>query len=222
MLSFTLPPIDIPKIDLPFAIEPLMHPAVIHFVIALPIVILLLEIISYFVNVNRKAIHLTSLFFIFILVVASIGAYFTGITDGKEAFPLLGSEAKNHLGEHKLIGIYLMLFSMLLLILKLFSLMFLKSITKTIYGLALIAFIPAVLFQGHEGGELVYEYGVNVKQVKSLKEKVTELNEELKMLEEDEDDEEEEEVDTPTVTSTIAIKASSSTATDKEDTNSSN
>lgn len=42
----TLPVITLPKVELPFDIPVLLHPAVVHFMIALPVVIILLELIN--------------------------------------------------------------------------------------------------------------------------------------------------------------------------------
>ncbi len=102
----TLPNLTIP-FELPFDVPLLLHPAIIHFVIAVPIVILLLEIINLFFK--RRAISVLSLFLIFLVVASMIGAYFTGVADGKEAYPLLASEGQEELKEHKLLGIYLVM-----------------------------------------------------------------------------------------------------------------
>ena len=172
----TLPEIVLPKVDLPFDIPVLLHPAVVHFLIAIPVVILLLEIMN--LMMKKKAVGGVSFFLIILVVVAAIGAYFTGLTDGKEAFPALAEAAKSELGAHKLLGTYLLLGSTVLLFLKLLA-MTGNKVLKGLYILALIAFVILMFKQGKEGGELVFEHGLNVQAVQSLDDENFDLKEEL-------------------------------------------
>jgi uncharacterized membrane protein len=153
-----------------------------HFAIALPVVILLLELMN--LILRKRAISGVSLFLILLTVVVTVGAYFTGLVDGKEAFPALSDAAKEELGEHKLLGTYLMLASFVLLFFKLFSMLSAKAIMKGLYLLVLIAFVAGIFKQGEEGGELVYEYGINVEKVKELDDKIFDLEEALEEAEE--------------------------------------
>jgi len=161
----TLPEIVLPKIVLPFDIPVLVHPIVIHFMIALPIVVLVLEILN--LMMKKKAVGGVSFFLLLVTVVAAIAAYFTGLTDGKEAYDALGEAAKADLGEHKLLGTYIMLASAVVLFLKLLA-MTGNKVLKALYILVLIGFVLALFKQGEEGGELVYEHGLNVEKVQSL------------------------------------------------------
>jgi len=172
-----LPAITLPKVELPFDIPVLLHPAVDHFAIALPVVILLLEIIN--LVMRKKAISGISFILILLTVVASVGAYFTGLVDGKEAYPALTEAAKEALSEHKLLGTYLMLASGVVLFFKLLAMITGKGIIKVLYLLILIAFVAGIFEQGKEGGELVYKYGMNVEQVKVLDDELFDLKEEL-------------------------------------------
>jgi uncharacterized membrane protein len=172
----TLPEIVLPKVVLPFDIPVLLHPAVVHFLIAIPVVILLLEIMN--LMMKKKAVGGVSFFLILLVVVAAIGAYFTGLTDGKEAFPALSEAAKSELGEHKLFGTYLLLGSAVLLFLKLLA-MTGNKVLKGLYILVLIAFVVLMFKQGKEGGELVYEHGLNVEAVQALDDEIFDLKEEL-------------------------------------------
>jgi uncharacterized membrane protein len=185
-----LPAIKIPQIELPFDIPLLMHPPVDHFIIALPVIILLLEIVN--LIVKKRAIGITSFFLLILTVVAAVAAYLTGSIDGKEAFPLLSEAAQGELKEHKLFGTYLMLASAVVLVFKLLSAMISRGLMKTLYLLVLILFVAGILKQGKEGGELVYKYGVNVEKVQELdselfdvKEEFEELQEELEELQEE-------------------------------------
>ena len=172
----TLPEIVLPKIALPFDIPVLLHPLVVHFLVAIPVVILLLELMN--LIMKKKAVGGVSFFLIILTVLAAIGAYFTGLADGKEAFPALGEAAKTALSEHKLLGTYLLLGSAVLLFLKLLA-MTGNKILKILYIIALIGFVVVIFKQGKEGGELVYNHGLNVQAVKTLDDKIFDLEEAL-------------------------------------------
>jgi len=175
--SMELPAITLPKVELPFDIPVLLHPSVDHFLIALPVVILLLELMN--LMMKKKAVSGVSFFLIVLTVIASVGAYFTGLVDGKEAYPALNEAAKAALAEHKLLGTYLMLASGVVLFFKLLSMITGKRIIRVLYILILIAFVAGIFEQGEEGGELVYKYGMNVEQVKVLDDELFDLKEEL-------------------------------------------
>jgi len=183
-----LPAITLPKIELPFDIPVLLHPAVDHFLIALPVVILLLELMN--LMMKKKTISGISFFLIVLTVVGTVAAYFTGLTDGKEAYPALNEAAKTALGEHKLLGTYLMFASVVVLFFKLLLMITGKGLIRGLYILILIAFVAGIFEQGEEGGELVYVHGLNVEQVKvlddelfDLKEEIEDLNSELQNIE---------------------------------------
>lgn len=178
-----LPPISIPKIDLPFEVPVLLHPPVDHIAIALPIIILLIEVVNLFAK--KRAISVLSLFLILLAVVASVAAYVTGGVDGKEAYPLLSEAGQAELKEHKLLGTYLMLASGVVLLFKLLSMISAKGILKAFYLLVLAVFVAGMLKQGKDGGELVYEFGANVEAVKALDDEKFDLQEELDELTEE-------------------------------------
>jgi len=177
----TLPSISIPEIPIPFEIPELIHPAIVHFAIAIPVVILLLEL--YNLIARRKSISLFSLFLLIIVAVAMIGAYLTGSVDGKATWDMLSSEGQADLKAHKLLGIYLVYGSLALVVLKLLFMAIRKTVAKLLFILILGGFISATLYQGKEGGELVYEFGANNEMVKNIKsdgEDIVEEQEELK------------------------------------------
>lgn len=173
----SLPEITLPKIELPFDIPVLLHPPVDHFAIALPVVILLLELIN--LVAKKRAISVLSLFFIVLTVIAVAAAYLTGLVDAKETFDLLSEDGQAELKEHKILGTYLVIVSALLLIFKLLSMLISKALVQVLYLLLLVVFVAGMLNQGNEGGELVYEHGANVEKVKLLDDKVFDLEEAL-------------------------------------------
>ncbi len=172
-----LPAFDLPIPPLGVEIPLLMHPPLTHFAIVLPIFILLLELIN--LIMRRRGLTATAFVFFTLLIVVYVAAFITGKTDGKEAFDMLTQAGQETLKEHKLIGIYLMLFTVVLVFAKLFSMAIKKWWMKLIYLLILTGFVAAVLYQGKEGGELVYKHGANVERVKALDDKVFDLEDQL-------------------------------------------
>ncbi len=159
----SLPAISLPSINLPFDIPVLFHPPVDHFAIALPAVILLLELIN--LVIKRRALSMTALFLMFVATLMVAAAYLTGSVDGKEAFDALSKAGQDELKGHKLLGAYLLIVSVFVLASKLLSMMLSRTWTKTLYMLLLIVLVAGLFKQGEEGGELVYEYGANVERI---------------------------------------------------------
>jgi len=174
-------PFKIPEVQLPFDISVLMHPVVVHFVVAIPIVILLLEFINIFVK--KRTIGVVSFFLLALVVVASAAAYLTGTIDGKEAYGLLNEAGQTELKSHKILGTYLMLTSFIVVLFKLLSSMIKRGMMKGLYLLVLIFFIFGILKQGKEGGELVYKYAANVQVTKISNDKIFDIKEEHTKLE---------------------------------------
>jgi len=188
----TLPalPFKIPEIPLPFDIPALMHPPVAHFIIAIPVIILLLEIINLFAK--KRAIGVVSFFLLILTVVAGITAYYSGGVDGKAAWDLLSSDGQTELKAHKLFGTYLVMASVIVVLFKLISSLVQRGLVKFIYLLVLIVFVVGILKQGKEGGELVYVHGANVKIVKTMDDAMFDLKDELADYQEEEKEAEEE------------------------------
>ena len=162
----TLPelPFKIPEIALPFDIPALMHPPVAHFIIALPVIVLLLEIVN--LIAKKRAIGVTAFFLLALTVAAAAAAYLTGSVDGKAAWDLLTQDGQTAVKAHKLFGTYLLLASGIVLLFKLLSSIIQRGLMKGMFLLVLIIFVVGILKQGKEGGELVYVHGANVKIVK--------------------------------------------------------
>jgi seryl-tRNA synthetase len=71
-----------------------------------------------------------------------------------------------------------------LLFFKFLSMLIGKGILKGLYLLILFVYVIGIFEQGKEGGELVYTYGSNVEQVKTLDDKIFDLEEALEEAEE--------------------------------------
>ncbi|HIP18204.1 MAG TPA: hypothetical protein EYG78_02585 [Sulfurovum sp.] len=175
----TLPelPFKIPEIPLPFDIPALMHPPVAHFIIALPVIVLLLEIVN--LIVKKRAIGATSFFLLLLTLVVAVAAYYTGGVDGKAAWDILTQDGQTAVKAHKLFGTYLLLASVIVLLFKLLSALVQRGLMKAVYLVVLIFFVAGILKQGKEGGELVYTHGANVKIVKTMDDKMFEIQDEL-------------------------------------------
>ncbi|MRJ02788.1 MAG: hypothetical protein GXO19_02860 [Epsilonproteobacteria bacterium] len=165
-------------IKLPLEVPLLLHGPVVHFAIAIPVIALLLEIVN--LILRRRCVGVISGLLITLAGLVYLAAFFTGKTDGSEAYSLLSPEGKEELKEHKLLGIYLVYGVWLLLLFKLIFMMIQKFWAKALFTLILAGFVAATLMQGKHGGELVYKYGANVQAVTALDDKVMELQEELK------------------------------------------
>ncbi len=195
-----LPAFDIPLPNFGFDIPVLLHPPLVHFAIVLPVFILILEIINLFMK--RKGLTVTTVIFYILLIIIFFGAFVTGKTDGSEAWDLLTPEGQADLKEHKLIGIYLMLGSVVVFFLKLFAAALRTWWMKLIYMLVLIGFVGAVFYQGKEGGELVYKHGANNERVLDLSNQIDDLNDEIEELKENASEEATETSDTEEKAST--------------------
>jgi len=185
-----LPALKLPAIELPFDVPVLAHPPVDHFVIAIPILVLVIEIIN--LIAKKRAIGTIAFVLLVIGMVAAVAAYLTGTTDGKEAFDALTQAGQAELKEHKLLGTYLMFASAIVVVFKMLSAMIRRGLMKAVYLLVLVVFVAGILKQGHDGGELVYKYGANVERVADLdsdlfdaKEELDEANDQIKSLKEE-------------------------------------
>lgn len=157
-----LPNITIP-LALPFDVPLMLHPVVVHFAVALPVVVLLIEVANLFFK--RRALSVTSLLFLLLAAVIFIVAYFTGKADASEAFSLLNAEAQHELKDHRLLGTYLVYALVIPIVFKLLAMVLMQKWARGALIISLIVFISFLVKQGYDGGELVYEHGVNVVAV---------------------------------------------------------
>jgi len=178
----TLPAITLPKVELPFDLAVLLHPPVVHFMIALPVIILLLELLN--LIFKKKAIGGINFFLIFVMILVAAVAYLTGLTDGKEAYPALTEAGKTALSEHKLLGTYLLLAPAVVFVFKFLAAVTKNGFMKFLYIVVLMGLVYGIFVQGKEGGELVYEHGMNVEKVSTLDDELFDLREEIEEMNE--------------------------------------
>ena len=167
-------------IKLPIDLPLLMHPPIVHFAIAIPLIALLLEISNVFLK--RRCIGVLSSVLLLFGVIVYFAAFFSGKTDGKEAYALLSHAGQEELKEHKTLGIYLVYGMGIVFILKLIFASINKTLAKAIFALILAIFVALVLKQGKDGGELVYKYGANVAPISTMDDQIMDLEDEIDSL----------------------------------------
>lgn len=124
----SLPEITLPEVVLPFEIPTLIHPFIDHFLVAVPMVILFIELLNFVMK--KKAVSGVNFLLIFIVIIAATAQY------------LLGQGSTE---ERQLLLTYLMLGSVVLLFLKLILMLSQKVVLKLLYLLALGSFVFGIL-----------------------------------------------------------------------------
>ncbi len=138
----------------------MLHPAAAHFAIVLPILSLVIGV-AYLIKPSELTSKISTRFMVFATIFLII-AFFTGKTDGGEAYVLLSSEGQALLKEHKTFGLYLTWAMGIAAIVKLYG-CFKDNIKAEIFAVLLVAILAgATLYQGKMGGELTYTHGANV------------------------------------------------------------
>jgi uncharacterized membrane protein len=178
----TLPAIDIP-VQLPFEVPLLVHPIFVHFAIAIPVIVFLLELAN--IKARNRAVSVTSLFLMTLALLVYAGAFFSGKADGSHAFALLGDEAKEELKFHKLLGTYMVYGIGVLFLMKLLAMLVKRPWARDMFIAFLLIFLGVMFKQGKDGGELVYEYGVNVEPVTKLQDRIDEMEYDIEDLKEE-------------------------------------
>ncbi|MEA3522539.1 MAG: DUF2231 domain-containing protein [Campylobacterota bacterium] len=181
-----LPPLpDLVIPPLPVEVPLLLHPAIVHFAIAIPVFVLILEIFN--LIFKRRSLNIISSMLLIILIVIYVGLYITGKVDGSETYVLLSEAGQADFKVHKILGTYLVYFSVLLIVFKVMALLFRKKFFTLLYLIVLMIFIGLNLLQGKEGGELVYEHGANVEAVNIATDKLDDLQYDYDELKEEMD-----------------------------------
>jgi len=130
----TLPKISIPEIEIPFEIPAFLNDYLIHFIVVIPVMILLLEL--YNLATKRRSISLFSLFL------------FVSFALFVVAFYLLDSVSGD---ENKLLLVYFVYASLILLLVKLLVMAVRKTLGRIILILILGAFTAFSLMQVNSG-----------------------------------------------------------------------
>jgi len=169
-----LPEINISFLDELVSLPIHMHPPIVHFVVALPVIIFLIELVH--LVFRRKVLDVVSIGLLALLLIFLLGAYISGTTDGKEAWDLLDEKGQEALIAHKTFGVYIILFGFTsVAIFKVISLISNSMIFNILYMIILALFVVLILKQGKDGGELVIVHGANIQKVKALDDQLFDL-----------------------------------------------
>ncbi len=135
----------------------MLHPATAHFAIALPLVASVIGII-YIVKRELLLAHLST--FTIVMTALAIGvAWYSGNQAGPQIFDFLSAGGKEELLEHKTMGLYLAIAMGIIAVVKIIGCKLQKFALEALAILATFVISGAVLLQGKDGGEIVYEYG---------------------------------------------------------------
>jgi len=139
----------------------MLHPAIAHFAVSLPIISLLLGL-AYLYKPSELMSKVSTRFMVFAAIFI-IAAFFTGKHDGGEVYILLSGEGKKLLLQHKDLGLYLAIAMGIAALIKFYG-CFKNSFKVELLAILLVAVIAGgTLYQGKMGGELTYTYGAHVK-----------------------------------------------------------
>ena len=139
----------------------LLHPPLVHFAIVLPLVALFFQI-SYSVSNNYIYSQWASRILI-IAAVFMVSAWYTGGAQGQDVYPLLSDDGQAVLKQHKDIGLYLMIVTVVLAIVKFIACKARNVVLETIVLIGLLAASSALAYQGFIGGDVVYKHGGGVE-----------------------------------------------------------
>ncbi len=135
----------------------MLHPATAHFAIALPLVSAVIGAI-YLAKRDSFSAKLSS--FAIVLTALAIGVtWYSGNQAGPQIFEFLTSEGKEELLEHKKLGLYLAIAMGLVAVVKVLGCQLKKFALEALAIVATFVIAGAVLLQGKDGGEIVYEHG---------------------------------------------------------------
>ena len=138
----------------------MLHPAIAHFAVSLPIISLILGL-AYLYKPSDLMSKVSSRFFVF-AAIFMIAAFFSGKEDGGEVYILLSGEGQLLLSDHKDLGLYLSIAMGIAAVIKFFGCQK-KNKKIEIASIVLVALIAlGTLYQGKIGGELVYQHGAHV------------------------------------------------------------
>jgi uncharacterized membrane protein len=136
-----------------------LHPVVDHFAIALLFVAVLIDLVASTAP-NRIWLRYTAVLLMILGAIAAGGSFFTGGMEGDRIWNALGQPAKDVLKRHDDLGLYLAITFGILAVWRILIQGFgFMAGSRAIYLIIAVLAIVALGYQGHLGGELVYDYG---------------------------------------------------------------
>lgn len=143
----------------------MLHPLVVHFAIAVPVILVVLEIINFMFR--RKSLGFINFMLMILIFVIFVVAYYTGQVDAQNAKEMMSQEAKDLLQSHRDLGVVLIYGSAIIMFFKILGFASQKILFRIIFFVGALAFIFGVFNEGKMGGDLVYKHGTNVAQNKT-------------------------------------------------------
>lgn len=135
----------------------LLHPPLVHFAIALPVVTSVFGLLYLFTK--KEGLSKITSRLLVLTALAMIAAWYTGSKAGPEIYDYLSDAGKHELIEHKNLGLYLAIAFSAIAILQFLGCQLKRFALQAVAILLLIAATAAVFVQGKHGGEIVYNYG---------------------------------------------------------------
>ncbi len=135
----------------------LLHPPVVHFAIAIPVVASIFGLLYLFKRsegLSKISARLTVF-----AAIAVAAAWYTGSKAGPQIYDYLGAAGQHELLEHKELGLYLAIAFGVIALIQFAGCQLKKFPLQALAIVALLGATATVFVQGKDGGEIVYKYG---------------------------------------------------------------
>jgi len=138
----------------------LFHPPLVHFAIVLPFIALVFQLA--FSVTNNYAYSQWSARTLMASAIVMIVAWYTGGAEGADVYPLLSEAGQGVLKSHKNLGLYIMVATIIIALVKFVACKSRNVVLETIIFISLLGLSSALAYQGLQGGKVVYTHGANV------------------------------------------------------------
>ncbi|PHR57514.1 MAG: hypothetical protein COA44_05585 [Arcobacter sp.] len=138
----------------------LLHPPLVHFAIVLPFIALVFQLA--FSVTNTYTYSQWSARTLMLSALIMIAAWYTGGLEGTDAYPLLAEAGQETLKSHKSLGLYIMVATIIIALVKFVACKSRNVILETLVFISLLGLSSTLAYQGLLGGEIVYKHGANV------------------------------------------------------------
>jgi len=139
----------------------LLHPPLVHFAIVLPFIALVFQLA--FSVTNTYAYSQWSARTLVIAALVMVAAWYTGGLEGTEAYALLSEAGQESLKSHKNLGLYIMIATIIIALVKFVACKSRNVVLETIIFVSLLGLSSTLAYQGLLGGDVVYKHGANVQ-----------------------------------------------------------
>ncbi|MEJ2634207.1 MAG: DUF2231 domain-containing protein [Calditrichia bacterium] len=137
----------------------ILHPAVVHFAIALFLVSLLFDVIGDLIGNNK--FHSAAWLNLIFAGIAAVAAVLSGLWAKSRAF--IPPEARDTLNVHQLMAFFIAGVILILLFWRINAKGLLPAKGKAFYYLISLVGLGLLIIGAYHGGKLVYHYGVGVR-----------------------------------------------------------